>query len=194
MRPADESDGDKRYALRFLTTEEVISDYALVDSDARGLQKNAPASRCLGLYGGSESEFRSPSCWGFEPTRSPAFASASIPSPQSISFLEREADLDKVLQIFIRTNSGGTKLSYSDLLLSIATASWTQLNARQKIHGLVDELCSYGDELTVDRDFVLKACLVLGDIGDVKFKVTNFTRENITKIEQKWLSIRNAST
>ncbi len=107
-------------------------------------------------------------------------------------FLEKEADLDKVLQIFIRTNSGGTKLSYSDLLLSIATASWTQLDARQEIHGLVDELCSYGDQLTVDKDFVLKACLVLADIGDIKFKVTNFTRENTAKIEQRWLSIRNA--
>lgn len=28
------------------------------------------------------------------------------------------------LQIFIRTNNGGTKLSYSDLLLSFATANW----------------------------------------------------------------------
>jgi hypothetical protein len=44
-------------------------------------------------------------------------------------FLEREADLDKVLQIFIRINSGGTKLSYPDLLLSIATASWKGTDA-----------------------------------------------------------------
>jgi uncharacterized protein with ParB-like and HNH nuclease domain len=37
-------------------------------------------------------------------------------------YLEKGETLDKVLQIFIRINSGGTKLSYSDLLLSIATA------------------------------------------------------------------------
>lgn len=37
-------------------------------------------------------------------------------------YLEKEQKLDKVLNIFIRVNSGGTALSYSDLLLSIATA------------------------------------------------------------------------
>src|SRR5205085_1797407 len=36
-------------------------------------------------------------------------------------FLERDESLDKVLQIFIRVNSGGTQLSYSDLLLSVAS-------------------------------------------------------------------------
>jgi len=37
-------------------------------------------------------------------------------------YLETSQELDKVLNIFIRVNSGGTELSYSDLLLSIATA------------------------------------------------------------------------
>ncbi len=39
-------------------------------------------------------------------------------------FEETEKDLDKVLNIFIRVNSGGVKLSYSDLLMSILTASF----------------------------------------------------------------------
>ena len=37
---------------------------------------------------------------------------------------EKEQDLEHVLNIFIRMNSGGTVLSYSDLLLSIAVAQW----------------------------------------------------------------------
>ncbi len=45
---------------------------------------------------------------------------------QLISFFEEtEKDLDKVLNIFIRVNSGGVKLSYSDLLMSILTASFS---------------------------------------------------------------------
>jgi len=41
----------------------------------------------------------------------------------SISYYKEKSQvLDKVLNIFIRINSGGTILSYSDLLLSIATA------------------------------------------------------------------------
>jgi hypothetical protein len=38
-------------------------------------------------------------------------------------FEEEDQDLDKGLNIFIRVNSGGTVLSYADLLLSIATLS-----------------------------------------------------------------------
>ncbi|GAA8020943.1 hypothetical protein HpCS40_08930 [Helicobacter pylori] len=45
---------------------------------------------------------------------------------QLISFFEEtEKDLNKVLNIFIRVNSGGVKLSYSDLLMSILTASFS---------------------------------------------------------------------
>lgn len=48
-------------------------------------------------------------------------------------FLEKGESLDKVLNIFIRVNSGGTQLSYSDLLLSIATAQWKEKDAREEI-------------------------------------------------------------
>ncbi|GAA8440738.1 hypothetical protein Hpkin86_13620 [Helicobacter pylori] len=45
---------------------------------------------------------------------------------QLISFFEEtEKNLNKVLNIFIRVNSGGVKLSYSDLLMSILTASFS---------------------------------------------------------------------
>lgn len=37
-------------------------------------------------------------------------------------YLEETQELDKGLNIFICVNSGGTPLSYSDLLLSFATA------------------------------------------------------------------------
>ena len=51
------------------------------------------------------------------------------------------------LQIFIRTNNGGTKLSYSDLLLSFATANWKTrpaLASRRKLSALsLDESVSW---------------------------------------------------
>ena len=52
---------------------------------------------------------------------------------------ETDQDVEKVLDIFIRVNSGGTVLSYSDLLLSIATAQWTQRDAREEIHTVCHE-------------------------------------------------------
>ena len=66
-------------------------------------------------------------------------------------FLEEEQDLDKVLNIFIRVNSGGTPLSYSDMLLSIATAQWKEKDARQEIYALVDRLNTIGDNFTLTR-------------------------------------------
>lgn len=45
--------------------------------------------------------------------------------PNLTFFTEKSQELDRVLRIFIRMNSGGTVLSYSDLLLSIAVAQWT---------------------------------------------------------------------
>src|SRR5437763_9733101 len=88
---------------------------------------------------------------------------------------ETDQAIDKVLDIFIRVNSGGTVLSYSDLLLSIATAQWDTRDAREEIHGLVDELnTSFGQQFAFTKDVVLKAGLVLTEVSDVGFKVTNF--------------------
>ncbi|ELA7318093.1 DUF262 domain-containing protein [Vibrio alginolyticus] len=100
-------------------------------------------------------------------------------------YLEEGEELDKVLQIFIRINSGGTKLSYSDLLLSIATAQWKEKDAREVIHEFVDSINQIGDGFNFNKDIVLKSCLVLADF-DVKFKVDNFTKENMATIEQNW--------
>ena len=82
---------------------------------------------------------------------------------------ESEQSLEKVLNIFIRMNSGGTALSYSDLLLSIAVAQWGKLDAREEIHKLVDELNQIGDGFSFSKDLVLKAGLMLCDIGSVGF-------------------------
>ncbi|SIN66211.1 DUF262 domain-containing protein [Algoriphagus halophilus] len=107
-------------------------------------------------------------------------------------FLEEGEELDKVLQIFIRINSGGTKLSYSDLLLSIATAQWNEKDAREVIHEFVDDINKIGDGFDFNKDFVLKACLVLSDFQDIKFKVDNFTKQNMEMIEQNWEKISNS--
>ena len=107
-------------------------------------------------------------------------------------FEETSQDLDKVLNIFIRTNSGGTVLSYSDLLLSIATAQWDHLDARKEIHGLVDEINGTRFGFALSKDFVLKAGLMLADIGSVGFKVTNFNHDNMAELERRWRDIARA--
>ena len=105
---------------------------------------------------------------------------------------ETEQDIDKVLNIFIRVNSGGTVLSYSDLLLSIATATWETRDAREEIRNCVDGLNRIGRGFGFNKDLVLKACLVLSEVRDIGFKVRNFTRRNMNAIEQQWEAISNA--
>ncbi len=94
---------------------------------------------------------------------------------QLISFFEEtEKNLNKVLNIFIRVNSGGVKLSYSDLLMSILTASFSS-DIREKMNGLVDTLKERGFP-NMGQDQVLKTCLLL--IGkDTTFELKNFNKK-----------------
>ena len=116
-----------------------------------------------------------------------------IHTQPSISYYKVKSDeLDKVLNIFIRVNSGGTVLSYSDLLLSIATAQWKDHDARQEITDFVDTINALGAGFNVNKDFVLKAALVLTGFRDIAFKVDNFNKPNMLKIESNWQTIKNA--
>lgn len=107
-------------------------------------------------------------------------------------FLEKGESLDKVLNIFIRINSGGTQLSYSDLLLSIATAQWKEKDAKEEITFFVDEINSIGSGFNINKDFVLKNCLVLSGFNNIAFKVDNFDQNNMLIIEKKWDEITKA--
>ena len=107
-------------------------------------------------------------------------------------YKEKSQSLDKVLNIFIRINSGGTILSYSDLLLSIATAQWEEKDAREEIIKFVDEINDIGNGFNFNKDFVLKSSLVINDFSDFAFKVDNFNKANMLKIEQNWESLTDA--
>lgn len=116
-----------------------------------------------------------------------------VHSSNLINYYEEETqDIERVLNIFIRLNSGGTVLSYSDLLLSIAVAQWQKVDARAEIHKLVDELNRIGTGFNLSQDFVLKAGLMLADIASVGFKVENFTTTNMAILEEHWPEIRAA--
>ncbi|ADU81784.1 DUF262 domain-containing protein [Helicobacter pylori] len=109
---------------------------------------------------------------------------------QLISFFEEtEKDLDKVLNIFIRVNSGGVELSYSDLLMSILTASFSS-DIRERMKELVNALKDKGFS-NMKQDQVLKTCLLL--VGsNTEFKLKNFNKPNIKKIEDNWEKITDS--
>lgn len=107
-------------------------------------------------------------------------------------YLQEEQEPDKVLDIFIRTNSGGTPLSFSDLLMSIASANWKNINARKEIDGIISEIYSIGRPgFLIDKDFVLKTCLVLF-VDNIKFQLKNFTFENVQLFETNWGKVKKS--
>lgn len=109
-------------------------------------------------------------------------------------YTEHDQSYDRVLDIFVRANDGGTKLSKSDLLLSMVTSKWKGVNARDEIYKFVDHLnyglISRGNNF--DKDFVMKTCLVLSDLK-VQYKVDNFNNKNLSIIWGKWPHIKSST-
>ena len=85
--------------------------------------------------------------------------------------------VDDIVEIFIRANSGGTKLGKSDLLFSLLISSWE--DADGEMESLLEEL-NQGD-FDYDRDFVLKCCLTVLGKG-ARYDVAKF-RDGTTKEE-----------
>jgi len=107
-----------------------------------------------------------------------------------ISFFEEtEKNLDKVLKIFIRVNSGGTQLSYSDLLMSILTANFSS-DIRDLMNKFVDSIREQGFGV-MGRDQILKTCLLMTESNHI-FQLKNFNKTNINKIEENWEEITNS--
>ena len=96
--------------------------------------------------------------------------------------------IEDVVEIFIRANSGGTKLGKSDLLFSLLASEWAL--ADEEMEELLEELnrTGYG----FDRDFVLKSCLVMLGQG-AKYEVTKFRKPEVREAFVKnWAALSDA--
>ena len=104
-------------------------------------------------------------------------------------FQVTKEDLDDILEIFIRVNSGGTILSRTDLLFSTIVATWE--DGRDEIEAFLQILNQKGDGFRFNNDFLMRSCLVLSDLP-VLFKVNSFKSENVTQIKTNWPAIQRA--
>lgn len=96
---------------------------------------------------------------------------------------------DDVVEIFIRANSGGTRLGKSDLLFSLLTSTWDE--ADDQMESLLNELNKQGFEF--ERDFILKTCLTLLGQG-ARYEVEKFRKTGVREeIEKKWDDIIGAT-
>ena len=105
-----------------------------------------------------------------------------------IHYFELESqNIDEVVDIFVRVNSGGMQLKKHELLFSTMTAHWTA--GRQEIEDLIEDL--YKLNLEVDKGFVMRCCLYLSDLP-IKYRLQSFNKKNIDKIIANWNNIRDA--
>lgn len=199
LQPAEDRE-DCKYDFLFLTDDEVKQDHEYRDEDGKRHYFWFPVGEILNITKSSEVNKYLINHKLLEDEEQALFANdalfnlfEAIHMKETISYyLEEAQELDKVLNIFIRVNSGGTPLSYSDLLLSFATAQWERLDAREEINGAVDELNSIGRGFHITKDLLLKASLVLCGFSDIRFKADNFNRKNMLAIEKKWDSITSS--
>ena len=98
-------------------------------------------------------------------------------------------DLDGILDIFVRVNSGGTILSKSDLLFSTLVAHWE--DGRDQIEKLISDMNGEDGLFNFNTDFLMRTCLFIVD-APMNFKVQTFNSTNINKIKDNWDQIRKA--
>lgn len=109
---------------------------------------------------------------------------------QIINFFEVEADnIDSVLDIFVRVNSGGTVLSKSDLLFSTIVSHWDK--ARDEIDKLLSDINKTGEGYKFSNDFIMRTCLYVLEMS-VTLKVETFKKDSVLKIKENWESISGA--
>jgi len=110
--------------------------------------------------------------------------------PNLISYFRiADKELDDILDIFVRVNSGGTVLSKSDLLFSTLVAHWE--DGRKQIEKLIADMNGEDMLFSFNTDFLMRTCLFLVD-APMNFKVKTFDKTNIEKIRANWDEISEA--
>ncbi len=75
----------------------------------------------------------------------------------SINDSSDATSISEVAEIFVRVNSGGTRLSKSELIFTLLKSRWKE--ARTEFQKLSDELNSRG-EFQTDTDFIIRALMI----------------------------------
>ena len=97
---------------------------------------------------------------------------------------------DDAVEIFTRLNSGGSPLKRTELLFAFAINNWA--GGRSEIEDLLKEIHSqskdYGCWDSIDRDFVLKACLYLSG-KNTSLSVKSMMNIDFSDVRDKWETI-----
>ena len=87
---------------------------------------------------------------------------------------EQAKNTNEILEIFVRVNDGGTRLSKSDLMFSLIKTRW--VSAREHFDRLQDVTDRAGIA-EIDKDFIIRGLLTISDVP------TNF---DVAVVEKNW--------
>ncbi len=117
---------------------------------------------------------------------------STIYTDQPITYyLEEEQNPDKAVNIFTRINSGGTHLSFSDIVFSLMVSNWSSIDAKTEIKNLQEMIIAKGFE--IDKEYIVKAFLYLYN-NSVKTEIKCFDKPFCATIENNWNTIRDCIT
>lgn len=100
-----------------------------------------------------------------------------------------ENTYDEALDIFVRVNSTGKKLSKSDLLFSTLIDGWKA--GKESIENLLQYVNNQGEGFGFSRDYLMRLMLVLVD-APTNLKIESFDRKTVENIRTNWDTISSA--
>lgn len=113
-------------------------------------------------------------------------------------YLAKEKNLSEVVEVFVRVNSGGEKLSASDLMLSVAAGEQGDVDIHVLIQSAVDSINStpqnVDDGFKVDKDLLLRGGLMFTGASSLSLKNNNnYTSTRMNEIfKDHWEAIVDA--
>ena len=106
--------------------------------------------------------------------------------------IDKNRDIDSVLDIFVKINSGGTPLSKPDLLFSTIIAKWPE--AREEFDTFIKNINICDDQskrFKFNIDFLIRTLMYLFDIS-VTLNIKNFNKLDIDLLKIKWEEIKHS--
>ncbi|MDH1088705.1 DUF262 domain-containing HNH endonuclease family protein [Pantoea brenneri] len=102
---------------------------------------------------------------------------------------ESELTFDDVVEVFIRANSGGTRLSKSDLMFTLLSTEWSEADVI--FEDFLEEI-NDNDRFNFSRDFLIKLSTTILGYG-AKYDVDKLRDDEVRrKISENWPEIAKA--
>lgn len=108
-----------------------------------------------------------------------------------LDYIPKSTTLDDILNIFVRTNSGGTILNKTDLLFSTMVADWPE--SRKNIEDLLDTINNKGGQsyrFSFNKDFIIRTLMYLLD-EPITLKIKDL-KNSIQTIKDNWSNLNAA--